>query len=497
MKIKTLQQFEAFLQTRIPTREALFMGDIGLQRAKFFMRQLGNPQNKIKVIHIAGTSGKGSTAYLTSHLLQSQGFKVGLSISPHVFDIRERTQIDSKLPNEKLILKYFNEILPVIKKMEKCKYGSPTFFEINVALAFYMFQKEKVDYAVMETGLGGTLDATNTVTSKNKICILTKIGLDHTEILGKTISKIAQQKAGIIQDANIVISHQSSVIAKSIVKKTCEKKQSPLFNIDKKNYKIISSTTAETVFNFSFVIPAKTEIQPQMELSARNNKISEINTDWIPNQFWNGTRNALVLENVSLGLIGLHQAENCSLALACLEILSKRDDFNIDEQLLRSVLRNISIPGRMEILKIKNQTIIIDGAHNPQKMEVFTNSLQSIFPNQKFTFLVAFKKGKDFEKMLKYIIPLADKILLAEFYTSLMDNHLSSTDNVTISKFLQKQNFQNFEIIKNGHSGFPCLGGRRVQNVRMLSSKNGQRKKPIVITGSLYFIGSIYPFLKK
>src|SRR5476651_1949406 len=110
MKITTLKQFEAFLESRIPTREALFMGTIGLDRAKYFMKLLGNPKNKIRVIHIAGTSVKGSTAHLTSHLLESQGFSVGLSISPHVFNIRERFQINNQLPSEKLVLKYFNQI---------------------------------------------------------------------------------------------------------------------------------------------------------------------------------------------------------------------------------------------------------------------------------------------------------------------------------------------------------------------------------------------------
>ena len=321
----------------------------------------------------------------------------------------------------------------------------PTFFEINVALAYYMFAQEKVDYAVMETGLGGTLDATNTISAKSKICILTKIGLDHTEILGKTISKIAEQKAGIIQNGNIVISHQSSVNARTAIKKTSAQKNSLLFSItENKNYSLSLSTPQRTIFNFCFL--------------------------------------NLNLPRISLGLIGEHQAENCSLALGCLAILSERNDFNIDEHSLRSALKNIRIPGRMEMLKIKDKTVIIDGAHNPQKMGTFTGNLANIFPGQKFTFLIAFKKGKDYGKMLKHIIPLADKILLAQFSTSGMDNHLSSTDNKIISKFLEKHNFTNFSIMENSHSHI-------LKNMRI-------SKKPIVITGSLYFIGALYPHLK-
>lgn len=457
MRITTLAQFEEFLKSRIPTRADLFMGDIGLRRAEHFMKLLGNPQSKIKVIHIAGTSGKGSTAHLTSHILESQGFSVGLSISPHVFDIRERMQINNQLPNEKLIMKYFNQILPAILKMEKSKFGMPTFFEINVGLAFFMFAQEKLDYAVIETGLGGTLDATNTVTGKNKICIITKIGLDHTEILGKTIAKIASEKAGIVQKQNTVISNQSSVNALRVINLRCKKQNSKLHIIKpRKNYSVTSSTPQETIFDFSF---------------------SSVIPDSIRND------NSLVMKNIRLGLIGKHQAENCSLALACLFILSKRDNFFIDEKLLRSMLRIIKIPGRMEIRKIKGKNLIIDGAHNLQKMEALTSNLSAIFPKQKFSFVVAFKKGKNFKQMLKKIIPLADKILLTHFSTTGMDNNWSSIDNQEISKFLKSKNFKNFSIIENKKSEIT----KTIQ----------ESKKPVVITGSLYLISSTYPYLNK
>ncbi|MDD5397216.1 MAG: Mur ligase family protein [Candidatus Moranbacteria bacterium] len=460
MKITNLKQFEDFLKTRIPTREALFVGNIGLMRAKYFMKLLGNPQNKLKVIHIAGTSGKGSTAHLMSHILHSQGFSVGLSISPHVFDIRERMQINNQLPNEKMVLKYFNQILPTILKMEKTKYGMPTFFEINVALAYYMFAQEKLDYAVMETGLGGTLDATNTVTSKNKICVITKIGLDHTEILGNTLAKIAEQKTGIIQKQNTVISHRSAVTALKIINSKCKKQNSKLHIVGSKNYSIISSTPQETVFDFNF--------QPKHEITLFQNQTTASK--------WHKA------DGLKLGLIGLHQAENCSLALACLAILSQRDKFDVDEKSLRKALEKISIPGRLEIRKIKDKTVIIDGAHNPQKMTALTSNLAKIFSQQKFTFVVAFKKGKDFKNMLKKIMPLADKIFLTQFSTSGMDNHWNSIDNIEISKFLKTQKFNNFRII--GHKKSDIL------------KEIKQSKKPVVITGSLYLIASEYSYLQ-
>jgi dihydrofolate synthase/folylpolyglutamate synthase len=420
------------------------MGDIGLKRAKYLMELLGNPQNKLRIIHIAGTSGKGSTAYLMSHILRSQGFSVGLSISPHIFDIRERMQINNKLTDEKTILNYFHQILPFIEKMNNCQYGMPTFFEINIALAYYMFAQEKLDYVVMETGLGGMLDATNTVTSKNKICIITKIGLDHTEILGKTLAKISEQKAGIIQKQNIVISHQSSASALKIIRSRCEKQNNELHIIKPShNFQIQKSTWQKTQFDFSF--------------------------------------HQLALKNINLSLIGAYQAENCSLALATLSLISERDIFTINEIKLRKELENIHINGRCEIRKLGKQTLILDGAHNPQKMQSFVHNITQIYPKQKFTFIVAFKKGKDYKGMLKKIIPLADKILLSHFSTSSTDNHWNSINNQEISTFLRFLKFKNFSIISSEHPNI-------LENVRL-------SKKPIIITGSLYLIGSMYKYI--
>ncbi len=454
MQIKTLPQLEAFLKTRIPTREALFVGQLGLRRAKYFMELLGNPQNKLRVIHIAGTSGKGSTAHLASHLLQSQGFSVGLSISPHVFDVRERMQINNQLPSEKLILKYFNQLLPTILQMEKCKYGSPTYFEIIVGLAYFIFEKEKMDYAIIETGLGGRLDGTNTVTNKNKICIITKIGLDHTEILGNTIAKITAEKAGIIQNQNAVISHQQSATSNQIIAAKCQEKKAALYLLKpQKSYSLVSSNQKETVFDFNFTGP---------ELS------SEV---------------LLKLQNIKISLLGTHQIENCALALTCLTVLSKRDKFILDEIKLRSALKKINIPGRMEIRKNGKEYVVIDGAHNPQKMGALISSLKTIFPNQKFDFIIAFKKGKDFKKILSHILPIANQIYLTDFSTSNQDNRASSIENIEIIAYLKQNKFENYSIINNNEK-------------EILSVINGSSKF-VILTGSLYFIGSIYGYLQK
>ena len=176
MKLRNLKEVEEFLFDQIPSFEKRKVpGQVGLDRTKYLMKLLGDPQEKIKIIHIAGTSGKGSTAHYLSQLLGCHGFKVGLSLSPHLVDIRERAQVGGKLLSEKKFVGYMNTLLTAFNKMKKYEYGTPTYFELVQALAFLAFYKERVDYAVIETGMGGTYDATNVVKNNSKMALITKL----------------------------------------------------------------------------------------------------------------------------------------------------------------------------------------------------------------------------------------------------------------------------------------------------------------------------------
>jgi dihydrofolate synthase / folylpolyglutamate synthase len=187
------------------------------------MNLLGNPEQNLKVIHIAGTSGKGSTATILADILKSQKFKVGSSFSPHITDICERVQINSKPISQTKFLEYFNQILQTLSQRIS-QNQAPSYYETLTALQFYIFAKEKVDYAVVEVGIGGRLDATN-INIPNKICIINGIGFDHTNVLGNTITQIAGEKAEIIQEGNQVIAlSQSPEINEVFVNKAKEMK---------------------------------------------------------------------------------------------------------------------------------------------------------------------------------------------------------------------------------------------------------------------------------
>lgn len=448
MKIRTFQEAKQYLYSFIvKDPKKRFPGELGLRRAKYLLSLLGNPQNKLRVVHVAGTSGKGSTSYLTSIILRSLGFKIGLSISPHLVDIRERCQINNGLPSKSKFCRHLNYIIPSIEKMKKSRIGTPSYFEILVALSNFIFWKEKVDFAVVEVGLGGLYDGTNVVTSENKLVVITRIGLDHTQVLGNTLGKITVQKAGIIMRRNTVISIWQNHKVRSVIEGIVKKQKAELFYIrEKLNFDNKKTDLKKTNFDFYF-------------LKKR-------------------------LKNIELGLLGLFQVENCSLALAVVIILCKKYGFKLDFHKIRKILGKAHFPGRMQIKTVHGTTIILDGAHNPQKTSALIKSLKSLFPRKKITFLFACLKTKDYRKMLKYIIKLAQRIVITSFHLDTFDMMHVSERVDKISAILKRRKFLNYQTVKDPKEALNYI------------LKRNDESSIIVVTGSLYLISTIYSKLE-
>jgi dihydrofolate synthase/folylpolyglutamate synthase len=369
---------------------------------------------------------------------------VGLSVSPHILDIRERFQINNELISDKEFYKYLNEIIPAVEEISKTDAGTPTYFEILIALAYYLFYKKGLDYAVMETGLGGTFDGTNVVSRADKIAIITAIGHDHTAILGKTLNKIAAQKAGIIQPKNDVVTITQHPRAMKVIKDVSSKQKSKLFIINDENIK---------------------------------------NMSLIPNPKFDFDFQKISINNVELSMLGSFQVQNCSLALAATILLSKRDKFIFNVDKVRKDLKTAKFIGRMQKLSIGGQTLVIDGAHNPQKMAMFTKNLALYFPNQKFDFMVALKRGKDYKNILRYITPIAKKIVITSFFdqTKIQGMVTLAEDTNVISNVLDNLNFKNYIVCKDSKEALKVL----------FEDKSSVK----IITGSLYLISQIYPNL--
>lgn len=444
MIFKSLKHAQSYLYSFRSEGDYFAQGGAGFnfERVKQLAQIAGNPQNKLKVIHVAGTSGKGSVSTCISALLHSHGYKTGLSVSPHIFDIRERIQINNQNISESLFLNYLNEFNVYIRIIDTKIYGKLTFFEIMIVLAYYIFLKEKVHYAIMETGLGGRFDATNIANSKNKVAVLTKIGLDHTEILGTTLAKIASEKAGIIYPHNkIVAAYQN----KSVL--------SVFTRYAKKNY-IKTICFVKTGTNYS-------------NIQLKNGSI-----------YFDFIYKKIKMDQVKLAFGAKYQAENVSLAIAAFYEVSLRDRFKLNVIKIRSLLNKFTIVGRFQEVSYLDKKIVIDGAHNPQKMSVFMDSLKFRYPDQKFDFLVGFKKGKDYKNILNKIVPISSKIVISEFRCDDQALVIKPEKSNLIFKYL-KNNFTSVKLAK-----YSSLQ-------RALSQVTIAPKNIVVITGSLYMNSEI------
>lgn len=330
------------------TSQGKFYINLGLERVQKILDIMGNPQNSLKFIHVAGTNGKGSVCSMLSSILKENNKKVGLFTSPHIFEYTERIKFNDTEIDEEIFANWIHKITQLADKNNI----HLTEFEVLTVIAFQYFAENNVEVVILETGLGGRLDATNII-NRNICSIITHIDLDHTERLGETIEKIAFEKAGIIKENCPVI-------------------------IDKNNMGL------EVIKN-----------------AAKNKNAEHIIAGNISDNF------------VSiLSLKGNYQKENLKLVIAAIEILNK-NGFNIEPKSIEMGLKNVKHPCRFEYIKEKN--LLIDGAHNPDGTKALRESLNQNFPNQKFNFIFGCLRNKEYSLMMKNLFTPKDDIYFYEF----------------------------------------------------------------------------------
>lgn len=330
---------------------------------------LGNPENKFKSIHIAGTNGKGSTSHMLASVLQSAGLKVGLYTSPHLKDFRERIKINARL-NDKVGQ---GEVIPekyVIDFVEKYKADfekiKPSFFEMTVGLAFDYFANSKVDIAVVEVGLGGRLDSTNVITPE--VSVITNISFDHTALLGNSIEKIANEKAGIIKTGIPVVIGETQMDSKSVFIKTAKEKNTSIVFADE-IYKAKNAHQEKS--NRLFL---KLDIE-------KNGKV--------------------FYENLESELLGMYQQKNIVTILCAIDKLNEKG-FQLTEEIIRSGMKNTisntGLLGRWQILS-EHPLVIADTAHNEAGISEVLNQINHT-PHQKLHFVLGMVGDKDISKIL-------------------------------------------------------------------------------------------------
>ncbi|MDR1418487.1 MAG: hypothetical protein LBI80_04995 [Endomicrobium sp.] len=401
----------------------------GLSRIKNFLGMFENPQDKVKTIHIAGTNGKGSCAAFIAEILKCSGYKTGLYTSPHLVDIEERIKINGTNISRSMFRKYLKKYL---KKALDCNLS---YFEYLTALSFIYFEKQKIDIAVIETGLGGRLDATNVI-KNTLICIITSISKDHREILGNTIEKIAFEKAGIIKKNASVICGKMPKAAVNIIKGRLKKNIIKVFPKDFKNLNVKASLTGQ---KFDYI------------------------------------SKSLYLKNLQEKLLGKHQTINASIVICALEFLIRNGFTKINYKSIKSGLKNTLWPARFEIKKIKignnSLKIVIDGVHNEESLKVFIDTFKQLgFNRSKKVFIFASMKEKDYKLMVKNVSPFAKKIILPKINNARAAN--IDTLKEEFSRYIDKRNIFTVKSVRDA----------------LDLAKN---EKYVICVGSLYLAGAI------
>ncbi|OYT28472.1 bifunctional folylpolyglutamate synthase/dihydrofolate synthase [Thermoplasmatales archaeon ex4572_165] len=415
-------------------RSQRFGMKLSLNRIISILDQLNNPEKKLHVIHVAGTNGKGSVCRYISSILTEEGYQVGLFTSPHLESIRERICINNKIISKKDFSYYISIIKNVVDNLEK-KELHPTYFEICTVLGFLFFKEKKVDYAIIEVGLGGRYDATNVVLPI--AAVITNISYDHQHILGETLEEIAFEKAGIIKNNVSVITGVQGEALK-VIQNNARKHHAPI-SIVKRNI----STIKESNLDFQII-----EIQGNMD--------------------------SYVLETSE---IGSFQKQNLSIAIYTIEQLQMKGVF-ISQESIQNGVKSMVHPGRMKMVH-NNPIVLIDGAHNPGGIHELKNTVSSLFPGKKIILIFGVLKDKNVHEMIKEIQAVTKSIILTKSKNIRAVNQQELLKTVS-SFFSEKNIFLTGSVDQAIKKGFEI----------------SLKEDIIIITGSLYTVQEVITYFK-
>lgn len=419
----------------VPTR-AGERPDLGQMRR--LLSELGDPHHGLPVLHIGGTSGKGSTATIAARILREAGYRVGLHVKPHLETVEERFVVNGKSIDPSRLIAMLDGA------SEAARQVGPTWYELTVAIAFQHFREERVDIAVVEVGLGGTHDGTNVV--EPRAVVLTNVDLDHVEVLGDTVEKIATDKVGIIKPGVRVVCGASQASVRKIVEARCELMRAPLWELGRElGYRVGELGPDGAVFD--------------LDLPGRR------------------------LSGLRIGLQGAHQVANTSLAVAGVEAL-RSSGYSVSEEALRRGLATVDVPGRLEVVNAR-PLVLLDGAHNPAKMTALAEALRALYPSRPMTAVLAFKRGHDLAQTLAPLLPLLRYAVLTRFDAETDYGRDQSVDPSVILKTIDDLGINVETVVETD----PI---RAMQSTLERASTNDL----ICITGSLYLVGKLRPWLK-
>ena len=395
----------------------------GLGRTQALLEKMGNPEKKLKFVHIAGTNGKGSTAAMTASILRKAGYRTGLYTSPYIYRFHERMQVDGlEITDEEL-----SEITEYVKPLAESLTEVPTEFELVCCIAFEYFVRKQCDIVVLEVGMGGAFDATNVIETP-EVAVITNIGLDHTEVLGDTVEKIAETKSGIFKENGHAVVYRSTPSVEAVYEKVCAEKHVKLVKADFDSLRLKKHTLDGQVFDC-------------------------------------GDRKDLVLP-----LLGDHQLHNASVVLSIVDTL-KIIGWNINEQNIRDGMKDVKWPGRFDVVS-HSPLFIIDGGHNPQCIEALVKNVEDYLHDRKVIALTGVLADKDYADMYVPIMPFVNQ------FVCITPPNPRKLESAELAKYLRTKGAQavGSDSIMDG-----------VKTALELAGSDGV----VLCFGSLYSIGSI------
>lgn len=354
---------------------------MGNARMRQFLRLLGDPQERLKVIHIAGTNGKGSTTAFIASILDAAGYRTGSYFSPYVFDLRERIQLNGQLIPQDDLARWVAACQPVIERLRDTEYGQVTEFELKTALAYAYFAEQKVDFAVMETGLGGRLDATNVMVPE--VSVITSIGLDHTDRLGPSPHDIAYEKGAILKSGRPAVCAVSPPSARELLTQLANRRSVPITWIQPKEARVENSSIERELRYSSIDSPTDSSLRVG----------------------WQG--GSLELHPK---LIGGYQRSNAACALGTALCLRERG-WQISDSAIQRGVASAHLPGRLQVVR-ENPLVVLDGAHNAEAIRALTLTLPKLFTYKRLILVFGMFKPHDPRETLETLLPLASEAIL-------------------------------------------------------------------------------------
>lgn len=411
---------------------------LGLDNITKLLDMLGNPQDDLNIIHVAGTNGKGSTCSFINSMLVSGGYKVGLYTSPYLESFTERIRINSENIKESEVARVTEIVKCKVEDMVKSGFNHPTEFEIVTAVAFYYYKEQNVDAVVLEVGMGGRFDATNVI-KKPLINVITPISIDHTDYLGDTLAKIAYEKGGIIKDGCNVVMYPQNEESETVIKTIVKEKNCILTIADIEDKEITQMDVLGQVFD--------------CKVKGEDYK------------------------NLEIQLIGKHQVNNAIVALNVISILKDKYGFEISDENIYEGIKNTKWAGRIEVLG-KDPLFIIDGAHNEDGVKSLCNTIDAYMGDKDITLVLGMLKDKDVRTVCEILIPRCKNVITTK------PNNPRAMKSDELKEIINDLNKQ-------------CTSCGDIEKAVELAIEKTDENSVIICAGSLYMIGDIRSIIKK